>query len=62
MVGWLTHIYGGNSSVIPEESQRTIAKFEQKLFHLLYETYTQTRIEELFLIIIGRCQDGVPSW
>ncbi|KAK6627062.1 hypothetical protein RUM44_009539 [Polyplax serrata] len=52
VVGWLTHIYGGNSSVIPEESQRTIAKFEQKLFHLLYETYTQTRIEELFLIII----------
>ena len=53
MVGWLINIYGGNVTVIPDATQKTIKKFEQKLFHLLYETYTQTRIEELFLIIIG---------
>lgn len=53
VVGWLSHIYGGNSSVVAENSQKTINKFEQKLSHLLYETYTRTRIEQLFNIIIG---------
>ncbi|KAL0280099.1 UNVERIFIED_CONTAM: hypothetical protein PYX00_001488 [Menopon gallinae] len=52
VVGWLSHIYGRNNSIVPENSQKTIKKFEQKLSHLLYETYTRTRIEQLFNIII----------
>nr|XP_018898040.1 PREDICTED: anaphase-promoting complex subunit 2 [Bemisia tabaci] len=58
VMGWLTNIYGGGSSsensvsLNSDETQNFLRKFKQKLEHLLYETYTRTRIEQLFNIII----------
>jgi anaphase-promoting complex subunit 2 len=48
-MGWLTHVYNGNAA----STQSSIKKFHQKISHFLYETYTRTRIEQLFNIIIG---------
>jgi anaphase-promoting complex subunit 2 len=50
-MGWLTKIY--SSSDVIQNVDASLAKFRQKLKHLLYETYTRTRIEQLFNIIIG---------
>jgi anaphase-promoting complex subunit 2 len=49
VMGWLTHIYSGNAA----SAQSSIKNFHQKISHFLYETYTRTRIEQLFNIIIG---------
>ncbi|XP_021926586.1 anaphase-promoting complex subunit 2 isoform X2 [Zootermopsis nevadensis] len=48
VMGWLTHIYNVNAV----STQSSIKKFHQKISHFLYETYTRTRIEQLFNIII----------
>jgi hypothetical protein len=49
VMGWLIHVYSGNAA----PTQSSIRKFHQKISHFLYETYTRTRIEQLFNIIIG---------
>ncbi|BES98851.1 anaphase-promoting complex, subunit [Nesidiocoris tenuis] len=50
VVGWLNHLY----STAPEcpETQSKLITFKRKLNHLLYETYTMSRIDQLFNIII----------
>ncbi|GFG35378.1 hypothetical protein Cfor_00921 [Coptotermes formosanus] len=48
VMGWLTHVYNENAA----STQSSIKKFHQKISHFLYETYTRTRIEQLFNIII----------
>jgi hypothetical protein len=48
-MGWLIHVYSGNAA----STQSSIKRFHQKISHFLYETYTRTRIEQLFNIIIG---------
>lgn len=56
VMSWLTRIYSGGSSKSPALTTKTreaINKFKYKLSHFLYETYTRTRIEQLFNIIIG---------
>ncbi|KAL1131096.1 hypothetical protein AAG570_012333 [Ranatra chinensis] len=45
VVGWLTVLYDSTTN-------SPLINFKQKLQHLLYETYTRTRIEQLFNIII----------
>uniref|UniRef100_A0A1B6GF83 Anaphase-promoting complex subunit 2 n=3 Tax=Cuerna arida TaxID=1464854 RepID=A0A1B6GF83_9HEMI len=50
VMGWLTKIYCSSDAIYNIES--SLNKFKQKLMHLLYETYTRTRIEQLFNIII----------
>ncbi|XP_046467554.1 anaphase-promoting complex subunit 2 [Neodiprion pinetum] len=55
VMSWLTRIYSGGSSKSPSLSSKTretINKFKYKLSHFLYETYTRTRIDQLFNIII----------
>ncbi|XP_075228750.1 anaphase promoting complex subunit morula isoform X2 [Lycorma delicatula] len=66
VMSWLARIYssgidgGGDTSnysskIALQSSQMaevSLNKFKQKLQHLLYETYTRTRIEQLFNIII----------
>lgn len=49
MIGWLKHIYGGET----DSSIEIIKKFEDQLMHSVYRCYTKTRIEQLFNIIIG---------
>ncbi|KAJ4430988.1 hypothetical protein ANN_19581, partial [Periplaneta americana] len=52
VMGWLNHVYIGNA-VSPDASKHSsIKKYQQKISHFLYETYTRTRIEQLFNIII----------
>jgi len=51
VMGWLTHVYSENAA----STRSSIKKFHQKISHFLYETYTRTRIEQLFNIIIGEC-------
>jgi anaphase-promoting complex subunit 2 len=48
VMGWLTHVYNENAA----STRSSIKKFHQKISHFLYETYTRTRIEQLFNIII----------
>ncbi|XP_046390821.1 anaphase-promoting complex subunit 2 [Ischnura elegans] len=55
VMGWLSQIY----CEVPDQNvsaninrQKTIEKFNHKLTHYLYETYTRTRIDQLFNIII----------
>jgi hypothetical protein len=48
-MGWLNHVYNENAA----SARSSIKKFHQKISHFLYETYTRTRIEQLFNIIIG---------
>ncbi|CAH1389815.1 unnamed protein product [Nezara viridula] len=50
VVGWLTRLYssGPESPTLKEK----LNVFKQKLKHLLYETYTRLRIDQLFTIII----------
>ncbi|XP_054275023.1 anaphase-promoting complex subunit 2 isoform X2 [Macrosteles quadrilineatus] len=50
VMGWLTKIYWSSDAI--QNVDASLAKFRQKLKHLLYETYTRTRIEQLFNIII----------
>ncbi|XP_011633814.1 anaphase-promoting complex subunit 2 isoform X1 [Pogonomyrmex barbatus] len=55
VMSWLIRIYSGGFSiteVLSDEVYSTINKFKQKLSHFLYETYTKTRIDNLFNIII----------
>uniref|UniRef100_A0A0A9Y699 Anaphase-promoting complex subunit 2 n=1 Tax=Lygus hesperus TaxID=30085 RepID=A0A0A9Y699_LYGHE len=50
VVGWLTRLYSsGPECPVTQEKLNT---FNRKLHHLLYETYTRTRIDQLFTIII----------
>ncbi|XP_073975061.1 anaphase promoting complex subunit morula isoform X2 [Rhodnius prolixus] len=50
VVGWLTRLYSSG----PEcpTTKEKLNTFKHKLHHLLYETYTRTRIDQLFNIII----------
>ncbi|XP_020706375.2 anaphase-promoting complex subunit 2 [Athalia rosae] len=55
VMSWLTRIYSGGSSKSPSlsgETREAINKFKYKLSHFLYKTYTRTRIDQLFNIII----------
>ncbi|XP_049784564.1 anaphase-promoting complex subunit 2 isoform X1 [Schistocerca cancellata] len=55
VMGWLTRIYCAGTDAAPpstRSTQEALNKFKQKLSHFLYETYTRTRIEQLFNIII----------
>ncbi|GLH11361.1 Anaphase-promoting complex subunit 2 [Gryllus bimaculatus] len=54
VMGWLRRIFNGSSENVKSEkkTEEAIKKFKQKLAHFLYETYTRTRIEQLFNIII----------
>lgn len=54
VMGWLMRIFNGksNSESSTSKTEEAIQKFKQKLAHFLYETYTRTRIEQLFNIII----------
>ncbi|XP_026461235.1 anaphase-promoting complex subunit 2-like [Ctenocephalides felis] len=55
VVNWLIKIYCGGSAEIPRNNlkiAKAIERFKRKLGHFLYETYTLTRIEQLFNIII----------
>ena len=54
VMGWLNHVYNGTAAVSDAENQTSIKKFQQKISHFLYKTYTRTRIEQLFNIIIGK--------
>lgn len=51
VMGWLSRIYSSSESNKPEV-EASLNKFKQKLKHLLFETYTRTRIDQLFNIII----------
>lgn len=55
VVGWLLKVYCGNKDSGRYDSPQTtetIAKFEGRLRHLLYTTYANTRMNQLFNIII----------
>ncbi|RZF40821.1 hypothetical protein LSTR_LSTR003331 [Laodelphax striatellus] len=53
VMGWLMKIYNQEADTSCNESiQKSIFKFKQKLMHFMYETYTKTRIDQLFNIII----------
>lgn len=55
VVSWLTRIYCAGSSKPPPDDrhiQNAITKFKQKLSYFLYHSYTKTRIDQLFNIII----------
>ncbi|XP_067004982.2 anaphase-promoting complex subunit 2 [Anabrus simplex] len=47
---WLTRVYKSGS--VDNSNEAHVRKFTYKLYHFLYETYTRTRIEQLFNIII----------
>lgn len=60
-MGWLSRIYSSGSLGFQESENKacvstseTLSKMKQTLRHFLYETYTRTRIDQLFNIIIGR--------
>ncbi|KAK9499694.1 hypothetical protein O3M35_002696 [Rhynocoris fuscipes] len=50
VVGWLTRLY--SSGPESPSTREKLDTFKRKLRHLLYETYTKTRIDQLFNIII----------
>lgn len=50
VVGWLTRLY--HSGPENPSLKEKLNIFKQKLQHLLYETYTRLRIDQLFTIII----------
>ena len=52
-MGWLTKVFNGDPEVTNSKTKETLKKFKHKLSHFLYETYTCTRIDQLFNIIIG---------
>lgn len=52
-MGWLTKVFNGDLNVTNLKNKETLRKFKHKLSHFLYETYTCTRIDQLFNIIIG---------
>lgn len=50
-MGWLRKVYG-NHPAATNDLELQVSK--QKLLHFLYETYTKTRVDEFFNIIIGK--------
>ncbi|CAG2054169.1 unnamed protein product [Timema podura] len=50
VLGWLSKVY--MYSPVQDITHQAINKFKQKLLHHLYETYTCTRIDQMFNIII----------
>nr|CAD7193888.1 unnamed protein product [Timema douglasi] len=50
VLGWLSRVY--MYSPVQDITHQAINKFKQKLLHHLYETYTCTRIDQMFNIII----------
>ena len=55
----LTPVSPSNSNAMNDfelkpNSSKTLNKLQQTLTHFLYETYTRTRIDQLFNIIIGK--------
>jgi anaphase-promoting complex subunit 2 len=50
-MGWLRKVYG-NHPAATNDLEIQVSK--QKLLHFLYETYTKTRVDEFFNIIIGK--------
>lgn len=59
VMGWLSRIYSSGSFGFRESENKethstveTLSKMKQTLRHFLYETYTRTRIDQLFNIII----------
>lgn len=64
-MSWLSRIYSSGSFGFRESETKasvssvdTLSKMRQTLRHFLYETYTRTRIDQLFNIIIGES----PAW
>lgn len=52
---WLTKIFCVDSGVqTTPQTKESMNMFQQKLSYFLYETYTKTRINQLFNIIIGK--------
>ena len=49
VLGWLNAVYASSESAHGPES---VSAFRDRLLHLLYETYAQTLIDQLFNIII----------
>ncbi|XP_050527151.1 anaphase-promoting complex subunit 2 isoform X2 [Daktulosphaira vitifoliae] len=49
---WMKHIYKPKCSTVEILKETSLEMFMRKLKHLLYESYTKTRIEQLFNIII----------
>ncbi|XP_024081276.1 anaphase-promoting complex subunit 2 isoform X2 [Cimex lectularius] len=54
--GWLTRLYSSGPDC--PFTKKSLNTFKMKLNHLLYETYTKTRIEQLFNIIIEYPDSG----
>ncbi|KAJ9575582.1 hypothetical protein L9F63_007516, partial [Diploptera punctata] len=52
VMGWLNHVYNGSTAIPTERNLVALQKFQQNVSHFLYETYTRTRIEQLFNIVI----------
>jgi len=50
VMGWLHRVYGDFSD---DEDVLELEVSKKKLLHFLYETYTKTRVDEFFNIIIG---------
>lgn len=51
---WMKYIYKPKCSTTLNLEDTNIEVFMKKLKHLLYESYTRTRIDQLFNIIIGK--------
>lgn len=52
---WMKYIYKPKCSKTLSFEDNNLAIFMRKLKHLLYESYTRSRIDQLFNIIIGKC-------